>query len=133
MQQVQWALVLTTRDAGSWAPSQQQEFIAYRELFPVVAATMSGGPDGASKFFFHLNNDAVVHMLNPRTSQIPSLMHLLHNQLFSSASDNFSFSAYHIPGVSNNIADALSCFHRQELHPLAPDAQPPPTFYYWSS
>lgn len=36
----------------------------------------------------------------------------------------FSFSAQHIPGVTNLIADALSRFHWQDFHRLASEAHP---------
>jgi hypothetical protein len=39
---------------------------------------------------------------------------------------NFTFTSLHIPGVQNNIADALSRFHWQEFRQSAPAAQPLP-------
>ena len=63
-------------------------------------------------------------MLNSRTSKIPSLMQLLRNLLLSAARYSFSFSAQHILGVFNQIADSLSRFRWQEFRQLAPGAQP---------
>jgi len=54
-------------------------------------------------------------------------MGLLHHLLLYPARHSFSFSAQHIPGVNKQLADALSHFHWQEFHRLAPDAQPLPT------
>ena len=62
-------------------------------------------------------------MLNSRTSKIPSLMQLFRNLLLSAVRYSFSFSAQHIPGVFNQIADALSRFRWQEFRQLAPGAQ----------
>ena len=108
---------------GPWAVSQQQQSIAYKELFPVVVAAHVWGAQWCKKHvLFRSDNEAVVHMLNSRTSKIPSLMHLLRNLLLSAARDSFSFSAQHIPGVFNQIADALSRFRRQEFRQLAPGA-----------
>ena len=74
-----------------------------------------------------LSQRCVVHMLNWRTSKIPSLMQLLHSLLLSAARFNFSFSAEHIPGVHNQIADALSRIRWQEFRRLAPaDSSPAP-------
>ena len=42
-------------------------------------------------------------------------MQLLRTLLLSAAHHGFSFSARHVPGVNNQIADALSCFRWQDL------------------
>ena len=54
-------------------------------------------------------------------------MHLLRSLLLAAARHSFSFSAQHIPGVTNSIADALSRFHWQDFRRLAPDAHLHPT------
>ena len=94
--------------AGPWAVSQQQQYIAYKELLPVVVAAHVWGPQWCKRHvLFRSGNEAVVHMLNSRTSKIPSLMQLLRNLLLSAARYSFSFSAQHIPGVFNQIADVF--------------------------
>ena len=114
--------------SGQWASSQQLQSIAYKELFPVVITAHIWGPQWSKMHvLFHSNNEAVVNMLNSRTSKTPCIMRLLSNLFFSAACHSFSFSAQHIPGVSNQTADAISHFRWQELHRLAPDAQPLPT------
>ena len=61
---------------GSWSPSQAQQSIAYKELFPVVAAAhICGDMWCRTHVLFHSDNDAVVHVLNSRTSKIP--LHLV--------------------------------------------------------
>ena len=55
-------------------------------------------------------------------------MQLLRSLLLSAAHHSFSFSARHVPGVNNQIADALSRFRWQDLRQLVPDAQPHPTW-----
>ena len=117
------------RFAGSWAPSQQpQSIIAYKELFPIVLAAHVWGHFWVKKHvLFPSDNDAVVHILNTRTSRVPCLMRLLRSLLFSAAHHSFSFSSQHVPGVNNQLADALSRFNWQEFRRLAPDAQPLPT------
>ena len=54
-------------------------------------------------------------------------MRLLHSLLFSAARHSFSFSSQHVPGVNNQLADALSRFNWQEFWHLALNAQPRPT------
>ena len=114
--------------AGPWAPSQQQQSIAYKELFPVVIAAHVWGHHWCRKHvLFRSDNDAVVHILNSRTSKVPCLMRLLHSLLFAAACHCFSFSAQHIPGIANQTADALSRFRWQEFRQLAPHARLQPT------
>ena len=113
---------------GSWALPQQSQSIAYKELFPVAIAAFVKGPQWCKRHvLFRSDNDAVVHMLNYRTSKIPCLMRLLRHLLLSAARHSFSFSTQHVPGVNNQLADALSHFHWQDFHLLAPEAQPLPT------
>ena len=58
-----------------------------------------------------------------RTAQVPALMHLLRDLLLS-VCWGFTFTAAHVPGVENKIADAISCFCWQEFkfRQLAPEA-----------
>ena len=61
--------------AGSWAPSQQQQSIAYKELFPVVIAAHVWGHMWCKRHvLFHYDNEAVVHILNTRTSKVPTII-----------------------------------------------------------
>ena len=110
--------------SGSWVSCQTSHSIAYKELFPVVIAAHVWGPHFARHHvLFRTNNEAVVYILNSRTSRIPVLMCLLHHLLTSAARFNFSFASQHVPGVHNCIADALSHFHWQKFWRLAPQAQ----------
>jgi len=117
--------------AGSWAPSQQLQSIVYKELFPIVLTAHVWGHFWVKKHvLFCSDNDAVVHIVNTRTSRVPCLMRLLCSLLFSAARHSFSFSSQHVPGVDNQLADALSHFNWQEFRRFTPDAQPLPTLVY---
>ena len=99
------------------------ESIAYKELFPIVlAANVWGNLWTRQHILFRSDNEVVVSILTHRTSKIPSIMHLLRNLLLVAARHNFSFSARHIPGVNNVIADALTRFNWQEFRRSAPSA-----------
>ena len=114
--------------AGSWAPSHKLHSIAYKELFPIVLVAHVWGHLWVKKhILFRSDNDAVVHILNTRTSRVPCLMRLLCSLSFSAARHSFSFSSQHVPGVYNQLADALSRLNWQEFRHLAPDTQPLPT------
>ena len=49
-------------------------------------------------------------------------MHLLHDLLFSAVRWGFTFTAAHVPGVENKLAEAISHFFWQEFRQLAPVA-----------
>ena len=66
---------------------------------------------------------AVVHILNARTSKDRLIMHLLRHLLMSAAHFGFHFSAQHVPGLDNCVADALSRFQWQRFRSLAPEGE----------
>lgn len=88
---------------------------------------MNSGLMPDHRFLFHSDNQAVIHILNARTSKDPSIMRLLRNLLSSAAHFNFSFHAQHIPSLQNKIADALSRFNWQTFWLFAPQAQVAPS------
>ena len=53
-------------------------------------------------------------------------MHLLHDLLLSTARWGFTFTAAHVAGVENKIADAISRFRWQEFRQLAREAHSSP-------
>lgn len=111
-----------------WSPSQLVQSIAFKELFPIViAAHVWGSQWSRQHVLFKCDNEAVVYMLNKRTSKIPAIMQLLRHLLFAAAHHNFSFSSEHLSGVNNCVADALSRFNWQAFHHLAPMAHHLPT------
>ncbi|XP_068716959.1 uncharacterized protein [Montipora capricornis] len=118
MQQVQLALALILEASGFMVQARQS--IAYQELFPVVIFV------GQEACPFHSDNKAVVAILTTWTSKVPALMHFLHDLLLSAACWGFTFTASHVPGVENKIADAISHFRWQEFRQLAPEAHSSP-------
>ena len=97
--------------------------MAYKELFPVViGARVWGATWPRQHVLLRSDNEAVVHI-----SKVPALMHLLRDLLMSAACFPVSFSATHVPGAQNQIADAISCFHWQEFWCLAPRTHLHPT------
>ena len=112
---------------GSWFNCQRPLSIAYKELFPIVIAAHVWGIAWSKKhILFRSDNEAVVTILNSRTSKVPDIMHLVRHILMSAALFNFTFRAQHVPGVQNSVADALSRFNWQEFWRLAPSASPSP-------
>ena len=112
---------------GRWSPLQLPLSIAYKELFPIVlAASLWGHQWSAKRLEFCSNNTAVVEVLWAVTSCNSNLMVLLRH-LSVGGQHSFAFTARHVPGKSNIIADAISRFEFQRFHQLAPYASPTAT------
>lgn len=113
---------------GVWQQSQEDLSIAYKELFPIViAAHIWGSLWHKRNVLFRSDNEAVVFILNARTSKVSGIMKLVRSLLMCAARSNFCFKAQHLPGVENEIADALSRFNWQDFRRLAPEANPHPS------
>ena len=83
--------------------------ISVKELVPVTMAAALWGPQWSGKHIcFHSDNKAVVAVLQRRSAKSPPLMQLLRCVSLFSAFYGFHFSAKHVPGVLNEMADALS-------------------------
>ena len=91
-------------------PTPAQEFsIAIKELFPVVIAAAIYGKYWSGQLVqFSVDNAAVVHVLQATYSRESHLMHLIRVLVFLASHFNFWFTASHIAGDSNILADALS-------------------------
>ena len=53
-------------------------------------------------------------------------MQLLRRLVIVATIHNFTFSAQHIPGITNAVSDSLSRFQMDRFRQLAPDAAPNP-------
>ena len=79
--------------------------IAAKEMAPVAMAAATWGQTWhCCNVFFHCDNTAVVAVIQRKSTRDALLLHLLH---FYAAFFQFSYSAHHLPGVSNVAADAL--------------------------
>ena len=96
--------------------------IAVKELIPIVmAAAMWGKAWEGQVVCCRCDNDAVVAVLNKRTSRDQDLMDLLRCLSFFEARFSFRAVASHIPGVQNSLADDLS---RNKLSSFSPGYGP---------
>ena len=106
---------------GRWSALQLPLLIAYKELFSVVLAAHVWGPRWSRmRILFPVDNTAVVHILNSRTSKDPDIMPLLRTLLNIAACLIFTFAAVHVPGKANGIAACLSRFNLQGFRSQAP-------------
>ena len=85
----------------------------------VLAASLWGHQWSAKRVEFCSDNTAVVEVLRFGTSRDSNLMVLLRHLSLLAARHSSVFTARHIPGRSNAIADSISRFEFQWFHQLA--------------
>ena len=102
--------------------------ITFKELFPIVLALHLWGHHFSNKkVIFHCDNQAVVCIINKQSTRSPRSMHLVRCMVSVCLLRNIVFKAVHIPGLENNIADALSRLQFDRFKKLAPMADLAPT------
>lgn len=74
------------------------------------------------KIILGCDNEAVIAIINRQTSKCPKIMKLVRFLVLQCLKLNLSFCAKHIPGIDNNIADALSRFQMDRFRVEAPVA-----------
>ena len=70
------------------------------------------------------DNKSVVSIINSKHSKSPRVMDLVRAITLQTLRYHFTFTATHIPGLDNSIADSLSRFQLDRLRTLAPTASP---------
>ena len=117
---------------GRWLPHMSINrdkgiSIEWQEPFPIVVACALWHPHFAGKRIqFWCDNESVVAIINSGHSKAPRVMDLLRFLVLVSMHHNFFVWARHVPGVSNDIADALSRFQIERFRAAAPMANQDP-------
>ena len=107
-------------------PSDVQS-IALMELYPIVMACLIWGRNWTGrKIMFCCDNEATVAIINKGRSSIPFINRLVRRITWTSIQCSFIFSAAHIPGLDNRLADHLSRFNFHAFQELCPGACPRP-------
>ena len=88
----------------------------------VVAVALWGRRLTGKRIIIRSDNEALVAIINKQSSKCPKIMHLVRFFVLRCLSNNVSFKAIHIPGVKNQIADALSRSQMTQFRKLAPSA-----------
>ena len=106
--------------------------MAFRELYPIVAAAVVWGKHWKTKrVLFMCDNQSTVWIIQKARSRCLAIMRLMRTLTWTAAMNNFHFSARHLPGVTNLPADSLSRLSFQKFRLVAPYAdthpQPCPT------
>ena len=95
----------------------------------MILAALWGRLWEAHHVCFHLDNMAIVSVINKCTARDPLLSHFLRCLFFYAPYYKFHFSAAHIPGTSNTAANAVSCNNLTPLSllvPQVPQVEVPP-------
>lgn len=123
--------------SGSWAHAKWPEKwlqtdviydMTFLELFPVYVAILTWRNSLSNKrILFHIDNMAVVHVLNNSTSKSKRVMAIVRELVLVTLKCNITVRAQHIPSKQNSIADCISRSQWKKFQQLAPDADPKPT------
>ena len=106
-----------------WSTHLQSCSIAVKELVPVVVAAALYGSQWRGKIVtFVVDNTAVVEVLNSTCCRDNHLMHLVRLLVFLASYHNFWFTANHIEGKQNKLADALSRNNMSFFYSQVPQA-----------
>jgi hypothetical protein len=109
---------------GKWPQHVSKHSIAWLELFPIVVAiVLWGNRLKGKRIILRCDNEAVVCIINKQTSKCPLIMKLLRFFVLQCLKNNLAFSARHVPGKENNVADALSRFQMERFRQAAPNAK----------
>lgn len=94
---------------GSFPSTWEGFNIAVHELYPIFALVhLFGKTIANSQVLFHCDNEAIVHVLNNKTSKNPTIMSILRPLILVLMHNNIVFKAKHVPGKENTICDTLS-------------------------
>ncbi|XP_077787077.1 uncharacterized protein LOC144328297 [Podarcis muralis] len=112
---------------ASWQGKPILRDLTFLEFFPIVVAIHLWEDQFRNhRICFWTDNLAVVSVLNKQSSRSPRVASLLRYFVLSCLRLNLHASAKFVPGIDNNIADALSRFQMERFRSLAPDAQQQP-------
>ena len=106
---------------GEWPESWKAKNIATLELFPIVLALkMWHLKFKDQSIIFFSDNEAVVQVINRKTTKDKELLALLRELVLVCLQNNIMFRARHIAGHRNILADSLSRLQVEKFHSAAP-------------
>ena len=108
---------------GAWDESWTERDISIKEMFPVVIALEAWGHLIKNHCIcFHIDNLAVVNILNKQSAKDPVMMILVRRFVLASMKFNILFKAIHISTHLNVSCDALSRFQMERFREASPKA-----------
>ena len=113
---------------GVWPESWRHYNITALELYPIVAAVVTWGVSWKNRSLcFYTDNESLVYVINRLTSREKTVMTLLRKLVLRCLFFNILFTAKHVAGRDNTLADKLSRFQISEFRAMAPWAADHPT------
>ena len=83
--------------------------IAFLEFYPIVVALQIFGKRITNRqVVFHCDNKAIVEVINKQRCKDKEIMKLMRHLVLTAMQYNIRFTAMHVPGKQNHLADALS-------------------------
>lgn len=105
----------------SWDDSVFSD-ITYLELVPIVLAFCLWGHElTAKKVILRSDNEALVKIINKKSTKNAKVMHLIRFLVLLSLQCNIQVKAVHIAGTKNTICDSISRFQWQRLQQCLPE------------
>ena len=99
---------------GTWSKEKLSRSIQWKERFAIVAAAATWGNQWQrEKIEVYCDNQAIVHMWQPKSPKDLALAQLCHTLFFPAAKNSFNICLKHLLGADNQIVDALSY---QQVH-----------------
>ena len=99
---------------GSWSGLWTEFHINILELYPILALIETFGHKFRNSIIcFHCDNSSVVDVLNKQSSKDERIMAIMRRVVLKLLSLNTRFFAVHIPGVTNDLYNALSRFQEE--------------------
>jgi hypothetical protein len=111
-----------------WYQTDILKDITFLEMIPIALSVfLWDRVFKRKKIAFHVDNLAVVTVLNSKSSKSPRVMNLLRFIVYRSMMGHFHMKAFHISSSNNCVADALSRGQFQKFKELPPEADTFPT------
>ncbi|KAJ1128498.1 hypothetical protein NDU88_006876 [Pleurodeles waltl] len=108
--------------AGEWLNEWKNggRSIAFLELFPLIVVVCLWGAElRHSRVLFRVDNMAVEQMVNRQSAREAGVLQLMRVFVLQCLQNDIHFRVRHVPGVNNDIADALSRYQWERFHGLA--------------
>ena len=109
-----------------WCDSAVLKDITFLELVPIDLAFHLWGALLQNKIVLRSDNQALIFILNKKSSKAGRVMHILRPLVLKGMLHNIHFKASHVDGISNCIADSVSRQKWSQFRRLAPWADDSP-------
>ncbi|MCP3876743.1 MAG: hypothetical protein GY699_26840 [Desulfobacteraceae bacterium] len=114
---------------GKFPSHWMSKSIAVKELTPIdISFCLWIEHFKNTKIVFLVDNLSIVYVLRSKTSRDLVLMSMVRKMVVLAMLNNVQFSALHVPGRNNVIADLISRFQVSKAKTWAPWLEDKPTF-----